>query len=492
MSPAGKRWRRPPQGRLGRAWRFLSQEIWLIELGTLSSFRAATTRASRVLLLTGRGFVRDRCMQQAAALTYMTLFSLVPLLAFLVALAKSFGAYAILRRDTIEPFLDRTFGELPPAPEPPPLPEETTAVEGARQLREVIDEVLHYVEETDLTGLGAFGLVLLIYVVVKTLSAVERALNDIWGVKRPRTLVRKVTDYLAIAVVSPAFLLAGASLIPLLAGMTGRVGPVVPLLALVPLAVICGGFGFVIYTLPNTSVRVTSALIGGTFAGLCWHLVQILHLGGQVSLAAWNPIYSGFAALPLLLLWIYLSWVILLLGAELACAHQTEPTYASLQRTGVVDQAFREALAPRLAGRIAHAFLHGAPAPTAAQLAAETGVAPRATLQVLDDLVVHGLLARTEVEDEEAYLPARDPDAISVADLIAALRSELGARPVPVTNRLDERTDQLLARLREEARASLHNHTLAELARLLDPPGDPSEQDRAGDARGAREPGVAT
>lgn len=486
MSPARPR---PPQRRwpartspVARAWRFLSHDIWMIELGSLSGFRALVTRASRVLLLTVRGFVRDRCMQQAAALTYMTIFSLVPLIAFLVAVAKSVGAYTFLRENTLEPFIDRTFG--------PVVPVEVAGEAAGRgvELRGAIEKVLGFVEDSKLAAMGTFGFVLLLYLVVKMLSSVERALNDIWGVKRSRSIVRKVTDYLAIVLVAPAFLTIGAYLTLRLQGVSHHVLPANPVLAVVPLIAVCGGMAFILFTMPNTTVRVWSALLGGTVAGLLWQLVQVLHVETQIAMAAWNPIYSSFAALPLLLLWISFSWVILLLGAELSCAHQNEPTYASLQRMGVVDQAFREALAPRLAGRVAHAFLRGAPPPTAAQLSAETSVSTRAALQVLDALVQHGLLARTEQGEDEAYLLARDPATISLVDLIAALRIDPDARPVPVTTRLDERADHLLHELAAEAQASRSNPSLVELARLLDVPGTAGGAE-AQEARPDRAPG---
>jgi membrane protein len=169
------------------------------------------------------------------------------------------------------------------------------------------------------------------------------------------------------------------------------------------------------------------------------------------------------------LLWVYLSWVILLIGAELSFAHQNESVYTSAAQTGQVDQAYREALAPRLAGRIAHAFLNGRQAPTAIELARELGVASRAVTQVLDDLVSHDLLARMarDLGEEERFLPARDPDTITVVDLLHALREERESHELPVKGRLDERTDRLLAAMDEELRKSLHNYTLRELGALV-------------------------
>jgi membrane protein len=446
------------KGRIAGGLRFLKRDIWHIEIASMSGFRAWATRVSRVILIAVRGFFRDRCNQQAAALTYITIFSLVPLLAFGFATAKGLGAYEMLREQSIDPFLDRTFG---------------TAEGGSASsqgLRQTVDRIFETVDQSDLKALGTFGLILLLYLVVKMLGAVERSLNEIWGVKRARSLVRKVTDYMAIVVVTPIFLITGAGLSLMLRDIApdslqlggGR-------WAMIPaVAPACIGMAFVLLTLPNTSVRISSALVGGVIAGLLWQLVQFLHVEGQLQLAGWNPIYRSFAALPLLLLWIYLSWVILLLGAEFAYAHQNESIYTSIRRAGTVDQSFREALAPRLAARVTHAFLHGHRPPDAAQLASETSVAPRLAMQVLEDLAAHGLLARTSETQEEGYLPGRDPSTITMLDLAEALRSEPGSRPPDAANGLDASCERERAALDEQMRSSPHNRTLAELARMLD------------------------
>jgi DNA-binding IscR family transcriptional regulator len=187
----------------------------------------------------------------------------------------------------------------------------------------------------------------------------------------------------------------------------------------------------------------------------------------------------------MLLLWVYLSWGIFLVGAELAFAVQNEPAFTSMARTGKVDATFRERIAPRLAGRIVHAFLRGQSAPTTAELAGELGVAPRTVAQVLESLCLANLLARTPVGIDDGFLPARDPATITVLDLLFALRREEGASVPPVRNRLDERVDRVLAALDEENRRSLSNHTLAELARTLAEEPEALVRPDGGLARGA-------
>ena len=474
MSPAPDSPRpRPLRRRAERVVRFARQDIWLLEATALPRVKRWLTHAVRVLLIAGRGFFRDRCLQQAAALTYTTIFSMPSVLAFAFAAAKGFNLYTTLKNRAIEPFLDKTFGER---------------VSGAApELRQAIDQIFTYVETSDLSALGGVALAFVLYSVLKLLGAVEGSLNDIWGVKRARTLLRRVSDYLAIVVVAPVFLLTAMAVTAFLkstgsAFLSSSVvrstvggGAALETLALgsrvVPLLAIWFGMTFVYLTLPNTRVRFGSALLGGIVAGTVWQLVQVLHLDGQIKLARYNAIYSSFAAIPMLLLWVYLSWSVFLVGAELAFAHQNEPAFTSMARTGKVDQAFRERIAPRLAGRVAAAFLEGRPAPTTGALAGEIGVAPRTVTQVLESLVEAGLLAQTSVGVDDGYLPARDPETITVLDLLFALRREEGASAAPVRGKLDERVDRILASMDDENRHSLSNYTLSELART----GDESE-----------------
>jgi len=468
-----ERWRRRGE----RLLAFGRRDIWLLEIGTLPRGLRFLTQTARVLLIAVRGFFRDRCLQQAAALTYGTIFSLPSVLAFAFAAAKGFNLYGKLKADAIEPFLKETFGAR-----------ETGA---APELRQAVDQIFTYVEKTDLSALGGVALAFVLYSVVKLLGAVEGSLNDIYGVKRARSLLRRVSDYLAIVVVAPVFLLTATALTAFLEStgnavlsldaVQSAVGGQTALQTLqfasrfLPLFAVWFGMTFVYVTLPNTRVRFASAVIGGIVAGSVWQGIQVLHLAGQIHLARYNAIYASFAAVPMLLLWIYLSWSVFLIGAELSFAHQNEPSFTSMARTGKVDQRFRERLAPRLAGRIARAFLAGRVPPTVGELAAELAVAPRAVAQVLDTLVNAGLLARTSIGLDDGYLPARDPETITVLDLVVALRREEGASTPLVRSRLDERVDRVLDALEEDDRRSLHNYTLCELARTSEEPGASEE-----------------
>lgn len=456
-APLGKPWYE--RGAIGRIWRWLEHELWQLELASHSKLAWGFVRAARLGMIAARGFFEKRCAMQAMALTYITVFSLPPMLAFAFSAAKGFNAYTTLKERAIDPFLDRTFGLRGQA-----------ATEGIAQMRSAIDQIFAFVEQTPVGALAGVSLVVTLYAVIKLLGAIERSFNDVWGVRRARTLVRKFTDYVAIAFVTPLFLVLATGVTILLqservqGSLGGWAQTFAPLLALLPILAVWCGLSFLYVALPNTRVPIVSALIGGGVASFLWQVSQVVYIQFQIGVAKFNAIYASFAAIPMLLAWFYLSWVIVLIGAQVAYAHQNEAPQTAIRRTGSIDQAYREALAPRLAGRIARAFLAGESAPSAAALASELGAPPHVVQEVLDLLVEHDLIAATSSGAFEGYLPARDPDTISVIDLLVALRRDRDSRSPPVKDKLDERVDRALAELESQGRASIANHTLRELA----------------------------
>lgn len=365
------------RGFLARWLSFVTKDIWHVEVRKQSWLRGFFTRFARIVLISGRGFERDRCMQKAQALTYMTIFSLPAFLALVFSIAKGFKAYQRLKEGPIDSFLDSAF---------PP-----TEGEGALKIRELVDQIFAYVDRADLSVLTTVGILFVIYATIKMLASIEGVFNEIWGVQRSRTLIRKFADYLAIVLVTPLVLLVGTAFTAFIQ-TGGKIGDfeihVYPflgkaLLTAIPVLSIWIGMALILLTLPNTRVKLSAALVGGLFAGVAWQLAQVFFFAFQGGLVRLNAIFAGFAAVPMLLAWIYLSWVALFLGAELSAAFQNEALFTSIARTGKVDQRLREQLAPRLAGRIAHAFLNGLQPPTAPQLSTEMGVAPRAVNSTL-------------------------------------------------------------------------------------------------------------
>ncbi len=452
---------RPPTGPGERLRSFFAERIWTVRVADLGAGKALLYRASRVAYATVRGFLANRVTVRAAALTYYSVLSIVPFLAFAFAILKGFGAYTSFIHATVRPYLQRTFSSNP-------------ALLGA------IERILDFVDKTNVSTLGALGLAVLLYTSVSLLASVEDALNEIWGARSKRTFLRQVTDYVTLLVTTPLLMVTAATAVT--AAQSSRIvlflrdalalGPVIDfLLHFTSLAVVGVAFFAVYVILPNVRVRPLSAAIGALVAAVLWQVALVLYVRFQVGVSGYNALYSVLSAIPIFLVWTYVSWVVVLVGAQVAAGHQNERTLR--QRFGArhADQALREELAMVIASRVARAFLSGGPwrsRPGAAELA---DVSPITVEETLDALVRAGVLARTASGNEVGYLPARDLDAIRVEDVRDALRRD----PEAERTRADlERhvEPELLGVIRgaeEESRASPRNVTLRELAAMLEP-----------------------
>ncbi|MEO2144632.1 MAG: YhjD/YihY/BrkB family envelope integrity protein [bacterium] len=403
--------RRGVIGRLRqRVEAFLVKRVWDADLDGFSFLRRTAYRVARIGYLAVRGFRDHRCSTHASGLTYVTVLSIVPLLAMAFSVAKGLGAYERLRAEVVNPFLDRTFG--------------ANGVEGAASdLRSAIDKVFHFVERTDFGSLGAIGLLVLLWTGVKLLSAVEHTLNDIWGVRRSRTFARKFADYLSLVVVVPVLLMAATTVTTALHAdyLPEGLSELWPKFVAIGATVI--GFTLIYRFTPNVKVRFSSALLGGLLAGGLWHLAQLAHVAFQVGVARYNAIYSTFAALPVFLVWLFVSWTILLMGAELASAHTTEPVFRRSFKALALGPAARRIVALKVVLQVAGAFRDG-DAPLAPGLIAEQIKMPeRLVNEVTSGLESAGILSVVEDGQDNggALVLARDPAAVHLLDVVEAV-----------------------------------------------------------------------
>jgi membrane protein len=399
---------------------FLVERIWDVDLDAVSFLKRLAYRVARITYLATRGFRDHRCSTHASGLTYVTVLSIVPLLAMAFSAAKGLGAYERLRAEVVDPFLDQTFG--------------ANAADGAAsELRSAIDQVFHFVERTDFGSLGAIGLLVLLWTGIKLLSAVEHTLNEIWGVRRSRTLARKFADYLSLVVVVPVLLLAATTATTALQAdyLPDGLSQVWP--KFVAMGATVTGFTLIYLFGPNTRVRLSSALLGGLLAGGLWQLAQVAHVAFQVGVARYNAIYSTFAALPVFLVWLYVSWTILLVGAELAAAHGAEPVYRRSFKAIALGPAARRIVALKVVLRVAEAFRSGAAPMTPSLLSDQIQMPERLVNEVAEGLESAGIVRVVE-EDQDAggaLVMARDPASVQLLDVVEAvdgLPPDLGDR----------------------------------------------------------------
>jgi membrane protein len=429
---------------------FLSKQLWEIEPAKRSRLSAIRLLQFSIMLV--EGFVRDRLLLRASALSYFTVISLVPMLAVVVAIASAVGFGS---RD----FIDWLVGSI------------AAGAPGAA------DQIRGLIQRVDFTGFGTLGAAVLFVTTVLGLGTVEGSLNDIWGVPSGRGFARRFADYLAVLVVAPLLgglaLSFGASLahhwpashlpaLPILADPAG---------AWLPVAMLSVAFAFLYWFLPNASVSLISAGIGGVFAAVVVTLAQSLYVHFSIGVARADAFFGSFALLPLLFAWIYVFWAILLLGAEIAFAHQNFALYRQEVREKPATPAEREAIALQIALDVARSFGAGAPAPFADGLADELQVPVRTVRAVAAQLVDAGILSTRAAAvpgQEGGFQLGRPAEAISASDVLAAVRGE--RKPTSKRRAAATFVHDLLDEIDGAAHKGAGDRTLAELVRELGPP----------------------
>lgn len=302
----------------------------------------------RILLITFKEFTDNELNIRASALTYTILLSLVPMLAMSTAVLKGLGGNDQLRMavysyiDTIDkttPLTTVGLSTLPKITEQPGTDElsvEASENSMTSQFRSVAEQIFNYVDRTNFAALGTIGVLGVFLSAILVLSNIEMSMNTIWHVSSGRSLIRKVTDYLTLLILLPISINLGFvantvlkndkilnKIMSYLPGALVQTG----LLLLVPIFFIILTF-FVIYIFfPNTKVKTGPALIGATFSGTLWFITQNFYVGLQIGVSKYNAIYGSFATLPLFLVWMFLGWVFVLLGAQLAFACQKQKSY---------------------------------------------------------------------------------------------------------------------------------------------------------------------
>ncbi len=303
----------------------------------------------RIILITSKEFGNNALNIRASALTYTILLSLVPMLAMSTAVVKGLGGGTELRQlvfgyiDTLEEttpltHISPTLLGQESEQGPLELPETQLKSQPAvtEQFRSAANQVFDYVDNTDFATLGTIGVLGVILSAILVLSNIEHSMNTIWHVASGRSIIRKITDYLTLLILLPISINFGfaantvlkndallSKLLNVLPGPWVQTG----ILFLVPLFFISLTLFLIYIIFPNTKVKVGPALTGAIFAGTLWFFTQNLYIGLQIGVSKYNAIYGSFATLPLFLVWMFLGWVFILGGAQVAFACQQQDSY---------------------------------------------------------------------------------------------------------------------------------------------------------------------
>ncbi len=401
---------------------FFTTTIWHARRRERSATQWLLIRLARTVILSIQGFARHHGPLRASALTFFTLLSLVPVAAMAFGIAKGFGFERRLQQELLEKF-------------------------SAQQ--EVVEQVIAFAQNmlnnTKGGMIAGIGVIVLFWAVIKVLSNIESSFNHIWGV-RSRKFIRKLSDYLTIMLVCPVLVIMSGSVTVFITSqvtaISGRfellqmVGPAIYVgLKLLPYTLIWILFTLIYMIMPNTRVRFDGALLAGVIAGSAYQAVQAAYIYFQIIVSKYNAIYGSFAALPLFLLWLQISWFIVLIGAEISHAFQhsnhVDDTAGGLEMS--ISQTRLIALI--VCRHVVQLFHRGLPAQTTTQIAEELFLSP-ALVDNLSDLLVRGkILVRidSDSDDGQALQPARDIGQLTVNAVVAALE-DVGKSGQPLTH----------------------------------------------------------
>lgn len=442
--------------RLAEIRAYLREGLWRQEFEP-GTWAGRGARLLQFSIMVGEGFVRDQLLLRASALTYFTVLSIVPLLAIVSAVATAVG----VTENVAGPIIDQIAA-------------------GAPQVAETLRQ---FVATANIGALGTLGAFTLFLTTVLGISNIERALNNIWGVQQERPWSRRLPDYLAVLIVAPLVLGAGLSLATTVKSqwVIQRLleYPVFEMaydlgLEQLPTVVLAGGFAFIYWFLPNTSVRPLAAFLGGITSAVGVNAALALYVGFSVGVARADALYGGFAQLPLFFVWTYVFWAVVLFGAEIAFAYQNLALYVREVRGEAAGPAEREAIGLRIALEIARSFRDTGSPWTEDDLSDRLSVPVRTVRDVLVPLQRARIVA--SVDDSErrtaGWQLGRPADAIQIIDLLGALRGP--REPIAGAAEVTRAVEALLAEIHEgEVKAAAGQSlgdVLAGISTRPDPP----------------------
>lgn len=404
-------------------------------------------RQYKLLFYTVQGLSSHGTMVRSAALTFYTLMSLVPVVALVFAVVKGFGLAEGLEQNLYE--------VLPQSPE-------------------VIDYVVGFAQKALARTQGGWvalvGVLTLFWAVIKVFGSIEDAFNNIWEVRSTRSAARKYGDYIAVVVVAPILWVISSSMGNYAAEILGVAGsPALEVLSRAgSLVVAWVMFTFIYVVLPSTKVRFTAALTAGVVAGTAFVLFQWGYVYLQRWMTSYNAIYGSFAALPLFLLWMQISWEILLLGGELSFAYQNVARFDEERESLLVSYDCRRKLMVGVMVLVSRAFRDGRGAVSFSEIRDRLDVPTRIMNNILYTLVQARMLneIRTEGTNYDLeYAPARDISTLRVYDILSAVDSHgFGRDTIDMrSNRELRRCAEVVERLKDVTRASTENVLLTEL-----------------------------
>lgn len=480
--------------RMNRYWQQITDWVWQKDIPEENVLIRRLRGILRIIFIVSRESQDDRITLRASALTFTVVLSLVPMLALGTAVLKGLGAgdqmrqaaYSFIEQfepqasdSTIVP--DTAAGQNQGSPgtvnpeQPETANDKKAEAPGSQDLtshlRRAVDQIFDYVDRTDFTTLGTIGIIGMVLAALSVLASIEQSMNAIWQTTTGRAFGRKIIDYMALMILLPISvnlaLAATATLqSPALHNLMQNFLPVPWMLELffrtLPIAALVITFSLLYQFLPNIRVGYISAFAGGLFGGITWFWVQIIYVKLQIGVSRYNAIYGSFATLPLFFLWIYIAWVVFLLGAEVAFAVQARHHYQ--WRTYTITPAARLAMAFDIMEASLKDY-HDRKVTDRSSLAKILNQTEKSVVNIVNDLVRAGLLHHVD-DKEEGYVPAAPLQELKPSEVMDII---IG-RDLPAIKGCD-----LAGQALDAARASLDRYSLNCLNTGSDQPEEATE-----------------
>ncbi len=393
-------------------WQRIMQNVKYCINGVWDDTRSVwSVKTVKIINLSIRSFLDRDLQMRSCALTYNTVLAVVPALAMLFAIARGFGFQNLLQSELFRYF-----------------PAQRQALETALTY---VDNYLAQASQGIFIGIG---LIFLLWTLISLMSNVEDTFNHVWGVNTKRSLQRKFTDYTALFLLLPLLMICSAGITIFMSDAVQRVfagNPLSPfvhrLLSFTPTVISWIIFTAAYYMVPNTKVRFKGALFAGVLCGTLFQVVQWLFVSGQLYVSKYNAIYGSFAFLPLLLVWLQLSWLITLSGVVLTYAWQNFDSFVYRDKAEKISQSYSNRLAIAVLSQAVKRFKQKKGLLTRSAVIHDFDIPSQLADQLLGNLLQAGLLNQVSRDNEEeiAFQPAFDPDDFTVNDTTNKL-SQLG------------------------------------------------------------------
>ncbi len=427
---------------------FISVDIWRISIRDLSRGKSFLITQLRILILAMRGVRDDKVLLRAPALTFYSLFSIVPAAALIFGIAQGFG---------LEHYVERQL---------------EVALAGR-------EEVLYYLMELTDTLLKQFdggtlavaGLLILLYAIAMLLANMEKSFNEIWQVSKGRPLSRKFADYLAMIFIAPLFFIMAGSATVYLNTQVREIDIIIlsPLLIMavriLPFILIWAIFTLLYMVMPNTNVNFKSALIAGIISGTIFQVVQWAYINFQIEATTYSTIYGSFAALPLFLIWMQVSWVVILFGAELSYANHNVDNYEYETAASDISLHNKKVIALCIMHLIIKYFKEGEQPLTPEQISKSLQIPSSLVRQSLNDLESARLVnaTRTDKTKESGYQPAIDINLITIKMVIERLENKSKHEVIPKDSPAVNTIQNSLEGFYKQVEESNHNCLIKDL-----------------------------